>query len=407
MKFTTRLLHEAFAPDAATGATTQPIFQSSAFYQPTAEDMAKIFAGRKPGFVYTRVGNPTIAGFERRINALEGGVGAVACASGMAAVSQAVLNVLSQGSEILASGGLYGGTSSLFRDFSEYGITVRYAAGDRVEDFAAALTERTRLIYVETIGNPKLDVVDIAALAELAHAHDVPLFVDNTVTTPYLCQPLKLGADVVIHSTSKALNGNGNSIGGIVVAGGKFRYDPALFPKFREYQFGPMSYIVRLRQRMVTDYGGCMAPFNAYLTGIGLDTLALRLDRINANALALARLCAEKGFDVNYPGLEASPYHAIAKKQFGNRYGAMLTLRLGTKERAFQFINSLHYALNVSNIGDARTLVLHPASTIFVHASAAEKTNGGVTEDLVRINVGIEDTDDLLEDFSTALDALA
>ena len=405
MRFTTRLLHEAFAPDAATGATTQPLYQTSAFYQPTAEEMARVFAGRKPGFVYTRVNNPTIARFEQRVNALEGGVGAVACASGMAAVSHAVLNILSQGDEILASGGLYGGTSSLFRDFSSYGIGVRYAAGERVEDFRAALTERTRLIYIETIGNPKLDVVDIAALSELAHAHGVPLFVDNTVTTPYLCQPLALGADVVIHSTSKALNGNGNSIGGIVVSGGKFRWDAARFPKLREYPFGPMSYLVRLRLRMVTDYGGCMAPFNAYLTGIGLDTLALRLDRITANALALAAFFAARGERVNYPGLPEHPSHALAARQFGGRYGAMLTLRLGTRERAFRFIDALHYALNVSNIGDARTLVIHPASTIFLHASEEEKANAGVTDDLVRINVGLEDIEDLQEDFAQALDA--
>lgn len=405
MRFTTRLLHEAFAPDAATGATTQPLYQTSAFYQPKAEEMARVFAGRKSGFVYTRVNNPTVARFEQRVNALEGGVGAVACASGMAAVSHAVLNILSQGDEILASGGLYGGTSSLFRDFASYGIGVRYAAGGSVADFRAALTERTRLIYIETIGNPKLDVVDIAALSELAHAHGVPLFVDNTVTTPYLCQPLALGADVVIHSTSKALNGNGNSIGGIVVSGGKFRWDAARFPKLREYPFGSMSYLVRLRLRMVTDYGGCMAPFNAYLTGIGLDTLALRLDRITANALSLATFFAARGERVNYPGLPEHPSHALAARQFGGRYGAMLTLRLGTRKRAFRFIDALHYALNVSNIGDARTLVIHPASTIFLHASEEEKANAGVTDDLVRINVGLEDIEDLQEDFAQALDA--
>ena len=406
MRFTTRLLHEAFAPDPSTGATTQPLYQTSAFYQPTAEKMAAVFAGKKPGFVYTRVNNPTVASFERRINALEGGVGAVACSSGMAAVSHAVLNILSQGDEILASGGLYGGTSSFFRDLASYGIGVRYAAGDRVEDFRAALSARTKMIYVETIGNPKLDVVDLAALAKLAHENDVPLFVDNTVTTPYLCQPLSLGADVVIHSTSKALNGNANSIGGIVVSGGKFAWDTVRYPKLREYPFGPMSYIVRLRQRMVTDYGGCMAPFNAYLTGIGLDTLSLRLDRITDNAMALVTYLAERGVTVNYPGLPDSPAHEAAKRQFGGRYGAMLTLRLGTKERAFRFINSLHYALNVSNIGDARTLVLHPASTIFLHASAEEKANAGVTDDLVRVNVGLEDIEDLLEDFEQAFDSL-
>ena len=265
MRFTTRLLHGSFGPDQATGATTQPIFQTSAFYQETAEDMARVFAGRKPGFVYTRVSNPTLMSLERRINDLEGGAGAVACASGMAAVSQAVLNVLREGDELVASGGLYGGTSSLFRDLENYGIQVRYADGDSLAAFEAVMTERTRLLYVETIGNPKLDVPDIKALAELAHAHEIPLFVDNTVTTPYLCQPLALGADVVIHSTSKSLNGNGNSIGGIVVSGRNFRWDPVRFPKFQDYRFGPRSFLVRMRMRMVTDYGGCMAPMNAYL----------------------------------------------------------------------------------------------------------------------------------------------
>ena len=407
MRFTTRLLHDSFGPDKATGAVTQPLYQSTAFYQETAEDMEKIFAGRKPGFVYTRVGNPTIASFEMRIRSLEGGVGAVACASGMAAVSQAVLNVVSQGDEIVASGGLYGGTSSIFRDLAEFGIRVHYAKGDAPEDFAELITERTRLLYVETIGNPKLNVVDIEALAKLAHSYDIPLFVDNTVTTPYLCQPLSLGADVVIHSTSKALNGNGNSVGGIVISGGRFKWDPARFPKFRQFQFGPMSFSVRLRMRMVTDYGGCMAPFNAYLTGIGLDTLALRLDRACTNAWELARFLQAQGLTVNYPGLADSPWHEIAAKQFGGHFGTLLTVRLGSKERAYRFINALQYALNVSNIGDARTLVVHPASTIFAHASETEKDYAGVTSDLVRISVGLEDAEDLLADFGQALAKLA
>lgn len=382
---------------------TQPLYQSSAFYQPTAEDMEKVFAGRKPGFVYTRVGNPTIAGFERRINALEGGAGAVACASGMAAVSQAVLNVVSQGDEIVASGGLYGGTSSLFRDLEHYGITVRYAGGDRVEDFEKALTERTRLVYVETIGNPKLNVTDIRALASLAHERNLPLFVDNTVTTPYLCQPLALGADVVIHSTSKALNGNGNSIGGIVVSGRNFSWPAERFPKFRDFPYGPLSFIVRMRMRMVTDYGGCMAPFHAYLTGIGLDTLALRMERACRTAQILAEACELRGLDVHYPGLPSSPYHEVARRQFSGKFGAMFTLRLGSKKRAFRFIDGLRYALNVSNIGDARTLVIHPASTIFVHSSEEEKANAGVTDDLVRMYIGLEDSEDLLEDLDQAL----
>lgn len=406
MRFTTRLLHDSFQPDKESGCVTQPLYQSSAFYQPTAEDMENVFAGRKPGFVYTRVGNPTIAGFERRINALEGGAGAVACASGMAAVSQAVLNVVSQGDEIVASGGLYGGTSSLFRDLADYGITVRYAGGDHVEDFEKVLTERTRLIYVETIGNPKLNVTDIRTLASLAHERNLPLFVDNTATTPYLCRPLALGADVVIHSTSKALNGNGNSIGGIVVSGRNFFWPAERFPKFRDFPYGPLSFIVRMRMRMVTDYGGCMAPFHAYLTGSGLDTLALRMERACRTAQILAEACELRGLDVHYPGLPSSPYHEVAKRQFDGKFGAMFTLRLGSKKRAFCFIDRLRYALNVSNIGDARTLIIHPASTIFIHSSEEEKANAGVADDLVRMYIGLEDSEDLLEDLDQALSHL-
>lgn len=406
MRFTTKLLHGAFDPDKTTGSTTQPIYQTSAYYQPTAEEMAKVFNGRAPGFVYTRVGNPTLSGFERRIAALEGGIGAVAFASGMAAVSMAIMNVVGSGDEIISNGSLFGGTSAFFDELATFGVKVRYFSTN--EDFTPLITDATKLVYVEMIGNPKLDVVDIAALAESAHQNGLPLFVDNTVTTPYLIQPLNLGADVVIHSTSKAINGNGNSIGGIVVSGKKFDWSGVKFPKLEDYaQFKMMSYIVKLRARMLTDFGPCMSPFNAYLTGIGLDTLALRMDRACSNALTLAKSCeGREGVIVNYPGLKSSPYHELAKRQFNRHFGTMMTLRLGTRERAFKFINALKYALNVSNIGDARTLVIHPASTIYLHASDEEKANAGVTDDLVRINFGLEDADDLLEDFSQALNGI-
>lgn len=404
-RFATKLLHEAFEPDKATGATTSSICQTAAYAQETAEDMAKIFSGRKPGFVYTRVGNPTLATFERRIAALEEGIGALSFASGMAAVSMSIMNIVSAGDEIAASGSLFGGTSSLFRELSSYGIHVRYAEETTPEAFAACLTEKTKLLYTETIGNPKLDVADIGALAELAHANGVPLFVDNTVATPYLVRPIALGADVVIHSTSKAINGNGNSVGGIVVAG-KFPWNAEKFPKLAEFAaFGPMSYLARLSGRMRTDFGSTLSPFNAYLTGIGLDTLALRMECASENAIALARCCAGKeSVKVNYPGLPGSPWHELARRQFAGRYGTMLTLSLGSRERAFRFINHLTIALNVSNIGDARTLVIHPNSTIFLHADEAEKARAGVTDDLVRVSVGIEDKDDLLEDFGMALE---
>lgn len=403
-KFATRLLHEAFPPDRATGATTAPLYQTTAFARETAEDMANIFVGRKPGFVYTRVGNPTLSSLEQRVAALEGGLGAMSFASGMAAVSMSILNILGAGDELVASGSLFGGTSSLFRELASYGVVVRYAENNQPEAFAACLTERTKLIYTETIGNPKLDVADIGAISEVAHAHGLPLFVDSTVTTPYLVRPLSLGADVVIHSTSKAINGNGNSVGGIVVAG-KFLWDGKKFPKLGEFAaFGPMAYLARLGGRMRADFGSAMSPFNAYLTGIGLDTLALRMERASENAMALANFCKEKdSVTVNYPGLPEHPDHALAKRQFDDRYGIMLTLRLGSRERAFRFINGLSLALNASNIGDARTLVIHPASTIYIHSDEAEKERAGITEDLVRVSVGIEDQEDLLEDFGKAL----
>ena len=403
-RFATRLLHEAFTPDKTTGSTVAPICQTAAYAKETAEDMAEIFAGRKLGFVYTRVGNPTLTVFERRIAALEEGVGALSFASGMAAVSMSVMNIVGAGDEIVASGSLFGGTSSLFRELQSYGVGVRYAAENRPEAFADCLTENTKLIYTETIGNPKLDVADIAGLAKLAHSHGLPLFVDNTAATPYLVRPLALGADVVIHSTSKAINGNGNSVGGIVVAG-KFPFDVERFPKLAEYaDFGPMSYLARLSARMRTDFGSALSPFNAYLTGIGLDTLALRMECASNNAFALANRCRElPNVKVNYPGLSESPWHELAKRQFAGRYGAMLTLSLGNRERAFRFINNLTLALNVSNIGDARTLVIHPQSTIFLHATEEEKALAGITDDLVRVSVGIEDKDDLLEDFEAAL----
>lgn len=402
MNFATELLHGR-APDKLTGSTTLPIYQTAAYSQATADDMEKIFAGRKPGFIYTRVGNPTAATFERRITNLERGAGAVAFSSGMAAISAAIMNVVESGDEIISSGGLFGGTSNFFRELKSFGVAVRYVTENRAENFAELITERTKLIYAETIGNPKLDVTDIAALAEVAHEKNLPLIIDSTVTTPCLVRPLELGANVVIHSTSKMINGGGNSIGGIVVVGKNFRWEA--FPKLAEYKkFGAMSYLVRLRDKMLTDFGGCPSPFNIFLTNVGLDTLALRMERACENALALAEfLSAQKNIRVNYPGLEGNFYHDLAKKQFGNRFGTMLTLRFENKSEAFQFLDALTFALKVSNIGDVRTLAIHPASTIYLTANEHEKFCAGVSDDLIRVNVGIEDAADLIADFESAL----
>lgn len=409
MKFNTALLHGSHRPEEKTGATLTPIYQSSAFAHQTAEELEAVFAGTKPGYVYTRINNPSVDSFEQRVAALEGGIGAAACSSGMAAVTMAILNLVRSGDEIVSGSGIFGGTTSLFHCLREFNITTRYADENTVDSFAACLSAKTRLIYIETIGNPKLDVPDIAALAELAHRHGIPLVVDNTVTTPYLVKPIKLGADIVIHSTSKYMNGSGNSIGGIIVDGGKRKWDYDKFPALQEYgKFGRFAYLAKLRKGIFKDFGACMSPFNAYLTGIGLETLGLRMDRACQTAHKLAvRLqeCSEIKA-VNYPGLEDSPYHQLAKKQFDGKFGAMLTIRAGSKENAFKIINSLKYAANLANIGDTRTLVIHPASTIYAANREEERINAGAYDDLIRISVGLEDFEDLADDFLQALSKL-
>lgn len=390
------------------GATQVPIYQSSAFRHDSAEDLEKIFDNKKMGFSYTRINNPTVESFEKRVTMLEDGIGSVACASGMAALTNAFLNILQAGDEIVAACGLYGGTVELFDDLKPFGISVKYVSENKPEAFEAEITEKTRLIFAETIGNPKLDVTDIQAVAEVAHKHDVPLIVDNTVATPYLIQPLKLGADIVVHSSSKYINGSSDAISGILVCGKGLKWDPDRYPGLAPYRkFGPFAYIAKLRNGLFRNTGACLAPQNAFLNNLGLETLGLRMQRQCDNALELARFLQSLGGDieVNYPGLEESPYHEIAKKQFKNGYGAIVTVRTGSKEKAFSIINSLKIPLIISNIGDTKTLVIHPESTIAAHISDEGKQQSGVFEDLIRISVGIEDIEDLKEDFKQAIES--
>ena len=390
------------------GATQVPIYQSSAFRHDSAEDLEKIFDNKKMGFSYTRINNPTVESFEKRVTMLEDGIGSVACASGMAALTNAFLNILQAGDEIVAACGLYGGTVELFDDLKPFGISVKYVKENKPEAFEAEITEKTRLVFAETIGNPKLDVTDIQAVAEVAHKHDVPLIVDKTVATPYLIQPLKLGADIVVHSSSKYINGSSDAISGILVCGKGLKWDPDRYPGLAPYRkFGPFAYIAKLRNGLFRNTGACLAPQNAFLNNLGLETLGLRMQRQCDNALELARFLQSLGGDieVNYPGLEESPYHEIAKKQFRNGYGAIVTVRTGSKEKAFSIINSLKIPLIISNIGDTKTLVIHPESTIAAHISDEEKQQSGVFEDLIRISVGIEDIEDLKEDFKQAIES--
>ena len=405
MKFNTRLLHDKVTREKF-GATLPPIYQSSAFEQETAEDLAGIFENKKMGYCYTRVANPTVAAFENRITALEGGIASVATASGMAALSCALLNILEAGDEIISSASLYGGTIDLFRDIEAFGIKTRYVTNNNWEEIENSFNEKTKVVFAETIGNPCLDVTDIDKLSEIAHSHGVPLIIDNTTATPYLIRAIEHGADIVVNSSSKYINGSSNSISGILTDSGHFKWTADKFPRLADYiKFGPMAYIARLRNGLYRNIGACLSPLNAYMNLIGLETLGLRMDRQCRNALELAKWFEDTFPDivVNYPGLDSSSFHEIADRQLNGGYGAILTIRVGSKKRAFEIMNKLTIPYILSNIGDTKTLVVHPSSTISLHSSKEELINAGVFDDLIRISVGIEDVEDLIEDFGKAI----
>lgn len=405
MEFNTALLHQACPCDAATGATLAPIYQVSAFAQESAEKLERVFHNQAPGFAYTRIGNPTVDAFEKRLAALEGGIGAVACSSGMAAVTMALLNILQSGDEIIAGAGLFGGTIDLFGDLQQFGITARFAETVTAENIEPLINEKTKVVFTELIGNPKLDIVDLKAVSTLCKSRKIPFIIDSTTATPYLIHPLEWGADIVIHSTSKYINGGGNAISGIIIDGGTFDWDCTRYAGFEEYRrYGKFKFLAKLRNGLWRNTGSCLAPFNAFLNMIGLETLGLRMERVCDNAKRLAEyLQTADGVTVNYPALPNNPYYPLVQSQLQGKGGAILTLRAGSKERAFKLINHLQYALNATNIGDVRTLVIHPASTIYAHSSASQQQTAGVYADTVRVSVGIEDIEDLIADFAQAI----
>ncbi|MGN1194629.1 MAG: O-acetylhomoserine aminocarboxypropyltransferase/cysteine synthase family protein [Acutalibacteraceae bacterium] len=402
----TLLLHSVRQEEEFKGATSVPIFQTSAFAHRTAEELEEIFNNQKPGFAYSRIGNPTVDNFERRMARLEGGISATACSSGSAAVSTALLNILKSGDEIIAPTGLYGGTLDLFRDLEPLGIKTVFVNDFTADEIAPKINRNTKAIFTELIGNPKLNVVDVGELSELAHKNSIPLIVDSTTATPVLVKPLKLGADIVIHSSSKYINSNGSAISGIIIDGGSFKWNNGKFDVMGDYlKYGKGAFTARLRNSVWRDIGACLAPMNAYLNINGLETLGLRMQRICTNAQALAEHFKTLKYvrDVNYPGLKDNPYNPLINKQFAHGYaGGIITISVFTKDRAFAIINNLKYALNVSNIGDTKTLVVHPASTIFAHSTPEEKKAAGVYDDLIRISVGLEDIEDLIADFDNA-----
>jgi O-acetylhomoserine (thiol)-lyase len=407
----TKLIHGGFGPDEKTGATVPPIVQSTAFAYGSAEELESVFAGRDAGYVYSRIGNPTVGAFEARLTALEDGLGAIAVSSGMAAISSLALALAGSGEEIVAGSSLFGGTYSLFRHtLSRYGIGVRFVDPTNPAAVDDAINDATRLVFVETIGNPKLDVPDISAIAAVTRRRGVPLVVDSTVTTPLLIQPKRLGADLIVHSTSKFINGHGNAIGGIIVDAGTFDWSGSRFPHLASSyaKVGQFALLAALRNRVCRDLGCCLSPFSAFLLSMGIETLGVRMERHCANAARLAAFLAThvQVDETDYPALETHPQHVLATRQFGGRYGAILTLKLGTRARCFDFINRLRLAKNLANLGDARTLVIHPASTICRDLNGEERLAMGVTDDLVRLSVGIEDPADILSDVGQALDVL-
>lgn len=409
-RFNTLLVQSYHKPLEATKTITPAIYHTAAYYYDKAEDISDVFAGRKVGYVYTRISNPTTESVERKLANLEGGQGAILCASGMAAISLACLSILRAGDEIISATGIFGGTLSFFKNsLKQFNVNTVFVDVSDARNIESAITNRTRLIFIETIGNPLLNVPDIKQISQVAKKHGIPLFVDNTLGTPYLIKLKEFGANIIIYSTTKFITGSGSTIGGAVIDCGNFAWGSGRFLDFAEHQkqFGDFAFLAKAR-RILRDFGYCIAPFNAYMTAIGLETLSLRMDRQCENAMKLAKALSThpKVLSVNYPGLIYNPYHNIAKKQFKNRYGAILTLTLKDKQQAFNFIDKLKLAKNTTNIGDSRTLVIHPASTIFLEFSEAERLKNGVKDGLVRVSVGIEDAHDIINDFKQALEAI-
>lgn len=417
--FDTLALHGGQEPDPTTGARAVPIYQTTSYVFRDADHAAQLFALETGGNIYTRIMNPTNDVFEKRVALLEGGVGALATSSGQAAETLAILNILRSGDELVSATSLYGGTYNLFAaTLPKMGINVRFVDPTDPANFRRAMTPHTKAFYAEIIGNPKMDVLDVEGVANAAHDVGVPLIVDSTFATPYLCRPFDWGADVVVHSTTKYIGGHGTSIGGVIVDSGRFNWDNGHFPELVDPDptyhgvsyiktFGPAAYIVKARTQLLRDLGPAMSPFNAFLFLQGLETLSLRMERHSSNALAVARFLEEhrKVAWVNYPGLHSHPSHPLAAKYLRDgKAGGILGFGIkGGLEAGRRFINSVKLFSLLANVGDAKSLVIHPASTTHQQLTAEQQLETGVTPDFVRLSVGIEDIEDLLADLDQAL----
>ena len=406
--------------DSATNARAVPIYQTSSYVFDSPEHAADLFGLRQFGNIYTRIMNPTQDAFERRVAALEGGVGALATASGQSAETLAILNIAEAGDEIISSASLYGGTYNLFHyTLPKLGITVRFVDSRDPENFRPAINERTKAIFAETVGNPRLDTLDIQAVADIAHENGLPLILDNTLPTPYLVQPFKHGCDIIIHSATKFIGGHGTSIGGVIVDSGKFDWTSGRFPGFTEPDpsyhglryveaLGNIAYIIKARVQLLRDLGPAVAPFNSFLFLQGLETLPLRMERHSQNALRIAEFL--EGHPsvnwVSYPGLKSHPQHELAAKYHTHGYGAILGFGIkGGLEAGKQLIRHVELFSHLANVGDAKSLIIHPASTTHSQLTPDEQFETGVTPDFVRLSIGLETVDDLIDDLDQALKA--
>jgi O-acetylhomoserine (thiol)-lyase len=423
-RFETLQVHAGQEPAPGTNARAVPIYQTTSYVFDDAEHGARLFALQEFGNIYTRIMNPTTDVFEKRIAALEGGVAALATASGQAAQFLAISTIAQAGDNIVSTSFLYGGTYNQFKvSLPRLGINVKFVEGDDPENFRQAIDEHTKALYVETIGNPQFNIPDFAALAHIAHENGIPLIVDNTFGAGgYLARPIEHGADIVVESATKWIGGHGTSIGGVIVDSGKFDWGNGKFPLFTEpspgyhglnfqevfgkgSQFGNIAFIIRARVEGLRDLGAALSPFNAFLLLQGLETLSLRVDRHVNNALELAKWLEqqEQVAWVNYPGLPNHPYHERAKKYLRHGFGGVLNFGIkGGLEAGKAFISNVKLASHLANVGDAKTLVIHPASTTHQQLSDSEQISAGVTPDLVRVSVGIEHIDDIKEDFEQA-----
>lgn len=406
--FDTKLIHGGYEGDPQTGATVVPIYQSTAFAHDTAQELSDIFNNRKFGYTYSRIANPTVTAFESLVNTLENGRGAAAVASGMAATSVALQCLVKHGDEILAGNSLFGGTYYMLQEFAAvFGVKVVLVEATDINAYKNAISDKTKVIFCETIGNPKLDVPDIQAISDLAKLYNIPVVVDSTTASPYLIDLKTLGVSISVQSATKWLGGQGTTLGGVIIDLGNFDWKKtqSLLVAENAKKMGDLAFLARCK-KLRSNMGATLSPINAFMLSSGVQTLALRFQRQCENALKVAHFLAAhpKVKEVRYPGLSTDPFYSVASKQFKNGFGGLLTFKLANKEACFNCVDQLKMIKNLANLGDNKTLIVHPDTTIYRDLTREEKDAAGAYENLLRISVGIESVEDIISDLQQALE---